>query len=116
MIAFLVDQNFDEHIVDGLTPPSILPWSLPMFATLGWRDCPIRQFWNGLPHGLVVLTHDRKTIPPLAYVRVAAGLAMPGVFLVSGEMPIGKAIEELLVAIYCLSAEECKNIVTCFPL
>ena len=41
---------------------------------------------------------------------------MPGVFLVSGEMPVGRAIDELLIAIQCLSAEECKDLVWCFPL
>ena len=43
-------------------------------------------------HGLILLTHDRKTIPPFAYARVSAGLAMPGVFLVSDDMAIGQAI------------------------
>ena len=42
-------------------------------------------------HGLVLLTHDRKTVPPFAYDRVASGLAMPGVFVVAGNMPVGGA-------------------------
>jgi hypothetical protein len=46
------------------------------------------------------LTHDRKTIPPVAYARVAAGLPMPGVFLVSDEMPISQAIDEVLIAVH----------------
>ena len=88
MIAFLVDQNFNEHIVDGL----------------------IRR---GVTAELI---HDRRTIPPFAYARVAAGLRMPGVFLVSPDMPIGQAIDELSIAAFCLSPDECKNVVTYFPL
>ncbi|MFI5455028.1 MAG: DUF5615 family PIN-like protein [Isosphaerales bacterium] len=65
--------------------------------------------------GRVLLTHDRKTIPPFAYARVVAGLPMPGVFLVSGDMPIGQAIDELLIAAQCLSPDECKDIVKHFP-
>jgi hypothetical protein len=41
---------------------------------------------------------------------------MPGVFLVSGDMPIGQAIDELLIAAQCLSPDECKDIVRYFPL
>jgi hypothetical protein len=65
---------------------------------------------------LVLLTHNRKTIPSFAYARVAAGLSMPGVFLVSDDMPIGQAINELLIAVQCLSVEECKNLVRYFPM
>ena len=65
---------------------------------------------------MVLLTHDRKTIPSFAYARVAAGLPMPGVFLVSNDMPIGQAIDELLIAVHCLSADECKNLVRYFPM
>jgi hypothetical protein len=41
---------------------------------------------------------------------------MPGVFVVSDEMPVGQAIEELLIAAHCLSPEECEDIVRYFPL
>ena len=60
-------------------------------------------------HGLVLLTHDRKTIPLFAYSRVAAGLPMPGVFLVSDDMPIGQAIDELLIAVRCLSQRNART-------
>jgi predicted nuclease of predicted toxin-antitoxin system len=67
-------------------------------------------------HGLVLLTHDRRTMIPFAYERVAAGLPMPGVFLVNDDMPVGKAIDEVLIAVRCLSEEECKNVVWYFPM
>ena len=41
---------------------------------------------------------------------------MSGVFLVDDQMPIGAAIDELLIAAHCLSAEECKNLVRYFPI
>src|SRR5256885_40771 len=64
----------------------------------------------------VLLTHDRRTIPPFAYARVAAGQRMPGVFLVSNVMPIGQAIDEILLAVHCLSPNECQDIVKYFPM
>ena len=41
---------------------------------------------------------------------------MPGVFLVDDQMPIGKAIDEILLAVYCLAPDECKDIVRYFPM
>ena len=64
----------------------------------------------------VLLTHDRETIPSSAYERVRGGQPMPGVFLVSDRMSKGRAVEELFLALHCLSSEECKDQVTYFPL
>ncbi len=66
--------------------------------------------------GRAVLTHDRQTFAAFAYARVAAGEPMPGVFLVRKTLPIGQAINEILLAIHCLSADECKDIVKYLPM
>jgi predicted nuclease of predicted toxin-antitoxin system len=54
----------------------------------------------------ILLTHDRDTVPGFAYDRVRGGEPMPGVFLVSDRMPKGQAIDELLLAVECLSPED----------
>jgi hypothetical protein len=47
VISFLVDQNFNEHIVDGMTRRDAMrSWSLPMFATLVSQKRPIPWCWN----------------------------------------------------------------------
>lgn len=66
--------------------------------------------------GRVLLTHDRNTVPSFAYDRIRAGHAMPGVFLVNDGMPVGQAIDELLLAVECLAPEECQGSVRFFPL
>ncbi len=116
MNSFLVDQNFNEHIVDGLTRRDArLEFIHARDVGLAAAPDPMILEWAAA-HGLVLLTHDRKTIPPFAYARVAAGLSMPGVFLVSDDMPIGQAIHEPLIAAHCLTPEECKDIVEYFPM
>lgn len=116
MNSFLVDQNFNEHIVDGLTRrDATLEFIHVRDVGLAAAPDPMILEWAAA-HGLVLLTHDRKTIPPFAYARVAAGLSMPGVFLVSDDMPIGQAIHELLIAAHCLTPEECKDSVEYFPM
>jgi hypothetical protein len=116
VIEFLVDQNFNEGIVEGMTRrDAALSFTHLRDVGLGAAPDPVVLEWAAA-HGLVLLTHDRKTMIGFAYDRVAAGLAMPGVFLVSDRIPIGQAIDELLIAIHCLSAAECENLVRCFPM
>ncbi len=85
-----------------------------MCATSGSRDAQVLNW--AASEGRVLLTHDRKTIPAHAYSRTVAGLPMPGVFLVSTDLPVAQAIEELLIAAECLSAGECDAIVKYFPM
>jgi predicted nuclease of predicted toxin-antitoxin system len=116
VIALLVDQNFNEHIVAGMIRRNAaLEFTYARDVGLAEAPDPGVLEWAA-GHGMVLLTHDRKTVPLFAYTRVADGLPMPGVFLVSSDMPIGRAIEELLIAAGCLSAEECRNQVYHFPL
>jgi predicted nuclease of predicted toxin-antitoxin system len=116
VIAFLVDQNFNEHIVDGLTRRDAnLEFTHVRDVGLAEAPDPAVLEWAA-SQGFVVLTHDRKTMPSFADERVAAGLPMPGVFLVDDDMPIGRAIEELLIAVSCLTAKECENLVWRFPM
>jgi hypothetical protein len=49
----------------------------------------------------VLLTHDVATITRYAYERVEAGQPIPGVFAVSRALPIGRAIEEILLLAAC---------------
>ncbi len=116
MNAFLVDQNFNEHIVHGRTrrDPTLEISQVRDVGLAAAPDALILE--NAAARGLVLRTHDRATIPPFAYARVAADLPMPGVFLVSDAMPTGQAIEELLIAAHCLSSDECKDVVWYFPM
>jgi hypothetical protein len=116
VIAFLVDQNFNEHIVDGLTRRNAkVDFTHVRDVGLAAAPDPMILEWAAT-QGMVLLTHDRKTIPPFAHARVAAGQVMPGVFLVDDQMPIGQAIDEILLAVHCLVPAECKDIVKYFPM
>jgi hypothetical protein len=111
-----VDHNFNERILRGLVrrEPAI---DFLRVATIGLSAAadPVILERAALERR-VLLTHDRQTIPDFAYARVAAGEPMPGVFLVSKELPIGQAVDEILLAVHCLSSEECEGIVKYFPL
>ena len=116
MILLLADQNFNEHIVDGLTR------RLPNVDIVLVRNVELSEAVDpdvldwAASQGRVLLTHDRTTVPAFARARVESASNMPGVFLVSDEMPVGQAIDELLIAIQCLSEEECEGTIRFFPL
>jgi predicted nuclease of predicted toxin-antitoxin system len=115
VIKLASDENFDGDIVRGLLR------RLPELDLVRVQDAdltespdPVILAWAA-GENRILLTHDRDTIPNFAYDRVLAGEPMPGVFLVSNRMPKGQAIEELLLALDCLSAEDCKDQVKYFP-
>jgi predicted nuclease of predicted toxin-antitoxin system len=116
LIRLLVDQNFNGHILDGLTRRDPGP-DLQHVRDVGLAAAPDPAIleWAAV-QDRVLLTHDRRTIPPFAHARVAAGQPMPGVLLVSDDMPTSRAIDEILLAVHCLSPDECKDIVRYFPL
>jgi hypothetical protein len=64
----------------------------------------------------ILLTHDLATVPRFASERIAAGLPMPGVFLVPDTMPIGQAIEEILLLAQCSREREWEGQVFYLPL
>jgi len=116
MIKLATDENFDGDIWRGLLrrQPD-LDIIRVQDTELTEEPDPIVLAWSAA-EGRILLTHDRDTIPNFAYDRVRAGEPMPGVFLVSDRMPKGQAVEELLMALHCLTAEECNNQVMYFPL
>ncbi len=116
MLKLVSDENFNGDILRGLyrQRPDL---DLVRVQDVGMRTTsdPDILAWAAA-EGRILLTHDRDTVPYFAYERVKAGAAMPGVFLVSDVMPIAQAIQEILLAVECLTAEECKDFVRFFPL
>lgn len=116
MIRLLSDENFHGDIVRGLLR-RMPGWDIVRVQSVGLRqaDDPTILEWAAL-QGRILLTHDRKTIPRFVYERLELGQSMPGVFLVDKQMPIGQAIEEILLFAECGTEQEWTNIVVYFPL
>jgi predicted nuclease of predicted toxin-antitoxin system len=116
MIRLLTDENFDGDILRGLLRrlPTLDVVRVQDVGLGGTPDPDILAWAAGQDR--VLLTHDRDTMPGFANDRVLAGQPMPGVFLVSATMPKGQAVDEVLLAIDCLTPDECKDLVRFFPL
>jgi hypothetical protein len=116
VLRLVSDENFTGDILRGLQRRlAALDVVRVQDIGLGGAIDPTVLAWAAAA-GRIVLTHDRSTMPSFAYERVQSGEPMPGVFVVSDKMPIGQAVDELLLAIQCLSPQECKDLVRVFPL
>jgi hypothetical protein len=116
MIKILFDQNFNGRISRGLKER--IP-ELDCVATyevgIGAYLDPQLLAWAA-NENRVILTHDTKTFPIFAYERIEKGEKMCGVLVVSDQCPIGRAIDEIEIAIHCNSESEWKDVVTRIPL
>ena len=80
-----------------------------------WSIDPVVLAWAAQDDRIVV-THDRATLPHFAYERVVAGEPMPGVFVINDRLPVGQAIEEILLVATCSEASEWTGKVLYLPL
>lgn len=116
MLKLVSDENFNGDILRGLfrRRPDLDVVRVQDIGLSATPDPDILEW--AAREGRILLTHDCDTMVYFACSRVKAGQAMPGVFLVSDQMPIGQAIDEILLAFDCLTSEECKDFIRFIPL
>lgn len=97
MLRFVADENFNNQIVRGLLQRN------PGLDIVRVQDVGLSQTDDRVILGWaaqqnrIMLTHDVETMTKYAYERVLDGLSMPGVFEINRSIPIGLAIEEILL-------------------
>jgi hypothetical protein len=97
MLRLATDEDFNNRILRGvLRRLPELDIVRVQDANLPRKKDPDVLEWAAR-EGRVLLSHDVGTMRKHAYDRVNSGLLMPGVFEVSQELPIGVAIEEILL-------------------
>jgi predicted nuclease of predicted toxin-antitoxin system len=116
MLQLATDENFNGDIVRGLL------FRLPDTNLVRVQDVglegaidPVVLAWAAQNQRIVV-THDRATLPAFAFERVVAGEPMPGVFIINDRLPVGRAIEELVLVTTCSEASEWEGRVLYLPL
>jgi hypothetical protein len=97
MLRLATDENFNNAILRGLLRrrPGLDIVRIQDVGLSGAHDVDILE-WTAR-EGRVLLTHDVTTITRYAYERVDSGKNMPGVFEVSRTVPIGIAVEDILL-------------------
>ena len=115
MLRLLIDQDFDHDILRGLRLRVLdLNAVTAREAGLDRKSDPEVLAWAAT-QGRIVVTHDRNTMTRFAYDRLREGQAMPGIFVVSREMPVGNAIADLQVLLECSKEGEWDGLVVFLP-
>ena len=116
LVRFLMDEDFDNTILRGVLRrlPELDAVRVQDVGLSGVHDTVVLE-WAG-QENRVILTHDISTMKPYAYDRVAHGLPMPGVFVVSHFLPIAEAIEAILLIAECSLEGEWEGQVRHLPL
>src|SRR5436190_2780391 len=83
-----------DALPEGTPDPKILAWAAAENRTL--------------------ISNDRNTMVGLAYQRVAAGEAMPGLIATTNEQSIGSAIDDILLIAEYMPEEEIRDQVVVF--
>ena len=116
MLRPAADENFNHDIVRGLLRkrPDLDILRIQDVGLSGADDPAVLQ-WCA-QDGRVLLTHDITTITRYAYERIRAGQRMPGVFEVSRAVPIGRAIQDVLLLAECSLEGEWEGQIRYLPL
>jgi len=116
MLRLATDEDFNNRIVRGLLrrQPDLDILRVQDAGLAGTKDDEVLAWAS--TEGRILLSHDVTTMKRAAYDRIAAGLAMPGVFEVSQDVPIGRAIDEILLLVLYSDQEEWQGQVRFLPL
>ena len=115
-MRFAADENFDGSLLKELRK------RFPHLDIVRVQDTELYQApdpavlqWAAQEER-IILTHDVQTLVGDAYARVEQGLSMSGVILVPETLAIGKALDDLEVAIGAGRPDDFKDRVTFIPL
>jgi hypothetical protein len=116
MLKFVADENLNNDILRGVQRRNkAIDIVRAQDEGLSGAVDPIVLEWAAQAERLV-LTHDVSTMTRYAYDRVRAGQPMPGIVEVSREVPIGKAIEDILLLAECSREGEWEDQIIYLPL
>src|SRR5262249_57317351 len=116
MVALLFDENIDHDILRGLELrlPDLDFVTVQDAGLTGRPDDEILE-WAATQKRILV-THDLRTMPRFAGIRVRAGLPMPGVFVAPKTLAIGQVIDDLVLLTSCSVEGEWQGRVVYLPI
>jgi hypothetical protein len=115
-LRWLADENFNNDILRALSRrgPDIDIVRVQDAGLTGAEDEAILAW--AAEQDRVLLTHDVSTITAHAYRRVTKGDRMPGVFEIHRGVPIGVAVDDIILLTECSVRGEWEGQVRYLPL
>jgi len=116
MLRLAADENFNNDIIRGLLrrKPDLDIVRIQDIILSGADDPTILEW--AARESRVLLTHDVSTITRHAYERVNIGKTMPGVFEISRVVPVGTAIDDILLLVEYSREDEWEGQIRYLPL
>jgi len=116
MFKLLIDENLDQRILRGLQLriPGLLYALVQETALAGAKDAVLLG-WAAASR-CVLVTHDRKTMLEAAYQRMRSGQTTAGLVIVRKELPLVRAIEDLMLLLECCTESDLENQIVFIPL
>jgi hypothetical protein len=115
-MKFWADENFHGDILRGILAayPELDITRVQDTELSGADDAMLLE--EAAKQGVVIITHDVQTMTKYAYDRVRAGLPMRGVIEVAESMPVGQAVNDLVLVIGASFPADFENQVIYVPL
>jgi len=116
MIRFLADENLNNDIVRGIIRrnAAIDIVRVQDIGLSGATD-PMVLEWAA-QENRILLSHDVATITKYAYQRIESARLMPGVIEIHQALPIGLAIDDIVLLAEASSENEWNNQILYLPL
>jgi hypothetical protein len=116
MLKFLADENFNNDILRGIRrrEPQINIVRVQDVGLSG-ADDPVILEWAATEKR-ILLTHDVSTMTRYAYGRVREDKPMPGIIEASRKVPIGIAIDDIVLLAECSREGEWEGQIRYLPL
>ena len=116
MLRLLIDENFDHRILRGLTRrvPHLDFLVVARIGLAGTADLALLR-WAAQTDRTMV-THDSKTMVPLAEQMMVQGEPMAGVIMVPQRLGVGTAIGDLEIAVVCQLQSDMHDRIVRLPL
>lgn len=116
MLKLLIDENLDQRIVRGLQlqVPGLLYAVVQETGLAGARDAARLDWATENRH--VLVTHDRRTMLQAVHERLQSGQKTAGVVIVKKELPLIRAISDLVLLLECAAEKDLDNQIVFIPL
>lgn len=116
MIRFLADEDIKDQIFKGVLRriPDLDIVRVQDVGLRTFRDDRVLEF--AALENRILLTHDVSTMRGFAKARLTMGKPMPGVFEIPQSLPIGQAVEGIVLVAECSQAEEWDGLIQYLPI
>ncbi|AOW98764.1 MULTISPECIES: DUF5615 family PIN-like protein [Moorena] len=117
-----INYLLDEHIPLSYRTqmlrryPQLKVWAIgdPNTPPKGTSDPDILRWCED--NGFILVTNNRKTMPVHLKDHLAAGLHVPGIFIINEDMSMGQIMEELIIIAEASIEDEYKDQISFMPL